>query len=150
MLQQPTAEWVPNWQSSSGSLLNAQPHCAEEPANGPDADFGTATSLAVVLLTVLHADNLKCLYIALKDLERSRHQGDERSLLVALEDYSRMAKPSDILDGQVHHELVLVISFAWYYVAEDVLACVAPDDQAEDDVAALAGRRHLCVAHGHL
>ena len=58
MLQQPTAEWVPNWQSSSGSLLNAQPHRAEEPANGPDADFSTATSLAVVLLTVLHADSL--------------------------------------------------------------------------------------------
>ena len=36
MLQQPAAEWVPNWQPSSGSLLNAQPHRAEESADGSD------------------------------------------------------------------------------------------------------------------
>ena len=61
-----------------------------------------------------------------------------------------MAEPSDILNGQVDYELVLVVSFARHDVAEDVLAIVAADDQAEDDISALAGRLHLCVAQRQL
>ena len=55
MLQQPAAERMANRQSPPGSLLDAQPHRAEESANGSGADFSTATGLAVVLLTALHA-----------------------------------------------------------------------------------------------
>ena len=58
MLEQPTAKWMADRQSSTGPLLNAQPHRTEEPTNGSDAHFSTATGLAVVLLTVFHTDSL--------------------------------------------------------------------------------------------
>ena len=56
-----------------------------------------------------------------------------------------MTKPAKIFDGQVNHESVLVMALAGYRVAEDIHAGISADDQAEDDLSALARGLRLCV-----
>jgi len=65
--------------------------------------------------------------------------------LIALENDSRVAKPTNILNSQIDNESVFVIALAGYLMTEDVLAGVAADDYAENDISALACSFHLCI-----
>ena len=56
-----------------------------------------------------------------------------------------MAEPTNVFDGQVDDESVLVITLAKDLMAETNLAGIAADDQAENDLSALSCRLHFCV-----
>ena len=110
MLDQPTAEWMPDWQTKANPRFNAQPRSPAKPAHSTDANFSASAGLAFVFLIMFSADTLQRVDLEVEDLQCPCHKGNERSPLITLEGYPRVAEPTNILNGQVDHKLVLVTS----------------------------------------